>query len=136
MTQKTNYNPWTMDVRVRERNLKSGALTDKELEKTLAALPDVSDQAESFGTQQPALVQQHVAPIVSESVVDDEPEDDEDDEEEEEEVAAVAAAPSHEANGAGTISEPVDAGSEGSEAGGGDSGSGSGSGSGSEGEQP
>jgi hypothetical protein len=57
MTQKTNQNPWTMDVRVRERNLKSGALTEKDLEKQLAALPDVADQAEPFGTSQPALAQ-------------------------------------------------------------------------------
>jgi hypothetical protein len=57
MTQKTNQNPWTMDVRVRERNLKSGALTDKDVEKHLAALPDVADQAEAFATAQPALAQ-------------------------------------------------------------------------------
>ena len=79
MTQKTNQNPWTMDVRVRERNLKSGALTDKDLEKYLATLPDVGDQAESFGTQQPALAQQ--APVVEaaasyeEEDVADEPEE-------------------------------------------------------------
>jgi len=58
MTQKTNQNPWTMDVRVRERNLKSGALTDKDLEKYLAGLPDLAEQAEPFGTPQPALAQQ------------------------------------------------------------------------------
>ena len=64
MTQKTNPNPWTMDVRVRERNLKSGALTDKDLEKHLAALPDVADQSEPFGIPQPALTDQpqHVPP--------------------------------------------------------------------------
>ncbi len=70
MTQKTNQNPWTMDVRVRERNLKSGALTDKDLEKHLASLPDLADQAEPFGTAQPALAQQPVveapAPAASE----------------------------------------------------------------------
>lgn len=64
MTQKTNENPWTMDVRVRERNLKSGALTDKDLEKFLAALPDLADQVEPFATSQPALAQpQHVAVV-------------------------------------------------------------------------
>ena len=64
MTQKSMQNPWTMDVRVRERNLKSGALTEKDLEKHLSALPDVADQAEPFGTSQPALAQpvQHHAP--------------------------------------------------------------------------
>jgi len=55
MTQKTNHNRWTVDVRVRERNLKSGALTSAELEKYLADLPDLTHQAESFGTWQPAL---------------------------------------------------------------------------------
>lgn len=54
MTQK-NVNPWTFDTRVRERNLKSGALTDKDVEKYLSQLPDVGDQSESFGTSQPAL---------------------------------------------------------------------------------
>jgi CO dehydrogenase/acetyl-CoA synthase beta subunit len=58
MTQKTNQNPWTMDVRVRERNLKSGALTDKDLEKYLSSLPDLAEQAEPFSTAQPALAQQ------------------------------------------------------------------------------
>ena len=57
MTQKTTQNPWTLDVRVRERNLKSGALTDKDLEKYLAQLPDVGEAAEPFATPQPALAQ-------------------------------------------------------------------------------
>ena len=80
MTQKTNQNPWTMDVRVRERNLKSGALTDKDLEKYLANLPDLADQVEPFGTPQPALAQQPVvaepAPVedvVAEAEADEEP---------------------------------------------------------------
>jgi hypothetical protein len=76
MTQKTNQNPWTMDVRVRERNLKSGALTDKDVEKYLGGLPDVGDQADSFATaSQPALAQPVQAPVV----MDDEEEDEEDD---------------------------------------------------------
>lgn len=91
MTQKTNQNPWTMDVRVRERNLKSGALTDKDLEKYLASLPDLADQAEAFGTSQPALAQQ--APVVeaapSVDDVDEEPEE----EVVEEQQAAPAPAP-------------------------------------------
>jgi len=94
MTQKTNQNPWQMDVRVRERNLKSGALTDKELEKQLAALPDLGDQAEPFGTPQPALAPPPVAveaAPVEDVIGEDEPEDDEEDEEDEEE--AIAAAP-------------------------------------------
>lgn len=96
MTQKTNQNPWTMDVRVRERNLKSGALTDKDLEKYLANLPDVADQAEPFGTAQPALAQQPVvaepeassaASFADEDVADE----DEDEDEVSEEPVAVAA---------------------------------------------
>jgi hypothetical protein len=58
MTQKTN--PWTFDVRVRDRNLKAGSLTDKDLEKYLAQLPDCADQAEAFATAQPALEQPEV----------------------------------------------------------------------------
>ncbi len=55
MTQKTNQqSPWILDVRVRERNLDKGLLTEKEVEKHLAGLPDVADQAESFATPQPA----------------------------------------------------------------------------------
>lgn len=58
MTQKTNQqSPWILDVRVRERNLDKGLLTEKEVEKHLAGLPDVADQAESFATPQPALAQ-------------------------------------------------------------------------------
>lgn len=54
MSQK-NVNPWTFDTRVRERNLKSGALTDKDLEKYLSSLPDLAEQAEPFSIPQPAL---------------------------------------------------------------------------------
>jgi hypothetical protein len=54
MSQKT-VNPSSFDTRVRERNLKSGALTEKDVEKYLSQLPDVGDQAEPFGTAQPAL---------------------------------------------------------------------------------
>ena len=48
-------NPWEWDVRVRERNLKKGVLDDKDVEKHLAGLPDVADQADSLGLGQPAL---------------------------------------------------------------------------------
>jgi hypothetical protein len=68
--QKTN--PWILDVRVRERNLAKGLITDKEVEKHLASLTDVADQAEPFGTPQPALAQPEI----------EEEEDDLDDEEE------------------------------------------------------
>jgi hypothetical protein len=90
MTQKTN--PWTFDVRVRERNLKAGTVTEKDVEKYIGGLPDLADQSEPFGTSQPALAQPAVAaaveashahsgagPHVGADVGDEE--DDEDDEE-------------------------------------------------------
>jgi hypothetical protein len=82
MTTKTNTNPWLMDSRVRERNLKSGALTEKDLEKHLAALPDLEGQYDAVSTPQPALEQPRVAaPIVEESDSDlDDVEDGEEDE--------------------------------------------------------
>ena len=73
MTQKTN--PWTFDVRVRERNLKAGSLTEKDVEKYLASLPDNADQAEAFGTPQPALEQ----PEIEDVDEDDDEGDDSDD---------------------------------------------------------
>ena len=62
MTQKTN--PWTFDVRVRERNLKAGTVTEKDVEKYIGGLPDLADQSEPFGTSQPALAQPAVAAAV------------------------------------------------------------------------
>jgi hypothetical protein len=53
-TTKT-INPWEWDVRVRERNVRKGVFDDKEIEKHLASLPDVADQAEAIGIAQPAL---------------------------------------------------------------------------------
>ncbi|MBS2018916.1 MAG: hypothetical protein JST00_38970 [Deltaproteobacteria bacterium] len=75
MTQKTN--PWTFDVRVRERNLRAGSVTEKEIEKYVASLPDLADQAEPFGTAQPALAQPPAAAV--ESMGDDDEDDDVDD---------------------------------------------------------
>lgn len=77
MTQKTN--PWTFDVRVRERNLKAGTVTEKDVEKYIGGLPDLADQSEPFGTSQPALVQPVVAAAVEHEA---DLGDDEDDEEE------------------------------------------------------
>jgi hypothetical protein len=71
MTQKTN--PWIHDVRVRERNLKAGTITEKDIEKYISTLPDLADQAEPFGTSQPALAQPQ---IVEEDLGDDEDDDD------------------------------------------------------------
>jgi hypothetical protein len=53
-TTKT-INPWEWDVRVRERNIRKGIFEEKDVEKHLAQLPDVGDQAESIGLEQPAL---------------------------------------------------------------------------------
>jgi hypothetical protein len=46
---------WEWDVRVRERNLRKGMFDEKDLEKHIAQLPDVSDQADSLTYPQPAL---------------------------------------------------------------------------------
>jgi len=54
MSNKT-INSWDWDIRVRERMLKNGTLTDKDVEKHIAQLPDVSEQAESIGFAAPAL---------------------------------------------------------------------------------
>jgi hypothetical protein len=43
------------DVRVRERNLKNGKLTDKTVDQYLTELPDAAEQAEPFDLPQPAL---------------------------------------------------------------------------------
>jgi len=48
-------NSWDWDIRVRERNLARGILTDKDVEKERASLPDVAEQAESLSLVQPAL---------------------------------------------------------------------------------
>ena len=86
MTQKTN--PWTFDVRVRDRNLKAGTVTDKDVEKYLGGLPDLADQSESFGTSQPALLQPVVEPIVDSGVDEGDDEDEDDEDEDEVEPAA------------------------------------------------
>lgn len=96
MTQKTPQNPWQFDVRVRERNLKQGSLTEKDLEKYLVGLPDLEPTTEAFGTPQPALEQPRVvAPPAPISADFDDEEEDEDDEDEDdvEETAAAAPAP-------------------------------------------
>ncbi len=54
MSNKT-INPWEWDVRVRERNLKSGVLNEKDLEKHLGQLQDMTEQAEPVSVSQPAL---------------------------------------------------------------------------------
>jgi len=51
----TKINSWDWDIRVRERNLARGILTDKDVEKERGGLPDVAEQAESLSLPQPAL---------------------------------------------------------------------------------
>jgi hypothetical protein len=82
MTQKTN--PWTFDVRVRERNLKAGSVTEKDVEKYIGGLPDLADQSEPFGTSQPALAQPIVEKVLETSSHESDADigDDEDDEDE------------------------------------------------------
>lgn len=78
MHQKTN--PWTFDVRVRDRNLKAGTVTDKDVEKYLGGLPDLADQSESFATSQPALLQPIVEPIADSGADEGDDEDEDEDE--------------------------------------------------------
>ncbi len=83
MTQKTN--PWTFDVRVRERNLKAGTVTEKDVDKYIGGLPDLADQSEPFGTSQPALAQPAVAAAVDTGSHDADLGTDSDDEDDEDE---------------------------------------------------
>jgi ribosomal protein L12E/L44/L45/RPP1/RPP2 len=81
-TQKTN--PWTFDVRVRERNLKAGSVTDKDVEKYLAGLPDLADQSEAFATAaQPALAPPPPPPPPPAALDDSDDEEDEEEDEDE-----------------------------------------------------
>ena len=54
MSTKT-INAWDWDIRVRERNLKNGTLTEKDLEKNAGQLSDLADQVEPVSVSQPAL---------------------------------------------------------------------------------
>jgi hypothetical protein len=54
MSTKT-INTWDWDVRVRERNLRNGILTEKDVEKMLSGLADAGDRAEPITLPQPAL---------------------------------------------------------------------------------
>jgi hypothetical protein len=72
MTQKTNLNPWLYDTRVRERHIRAGSIDEKDVEKFLAQLPDLADQAEPFGLPQPALAQPEPEGIEDEDEDDDE----------------------------------------------------------------
>jgi hypothetical protein len=105
------------DVRVRERMLKRGLLTESELSKHVEALADVTDQVVEVELKQPALVKEservervvsrsaprpvasYTAPVRSlenelNDIDDDEDDDldDEDDEDDEEDIKVKAAA--------------------------------------------
>jgi hypothetical protein len=54
-TNNKTINSWDWDVRVRERNVRKGILDDKDIEKHLAGLPDVAEQADSITFPAPAL---------------------------------------------------------------------------------
>jgi len=124
------------DVRVRERMLKRGLLTESELSKHVEALADVADQVIEVELKQPALVKEseRVERVVSRSAprpivshvpgvrslenelndIDDDEDDDlddEDDEDDEEEVkvkvAAKAAAAEKAAAAAPVVAEPA-----------------------------
>src|SRR6478735_7745361 len=100
------------DVRVRERMLKRGLLTESELTKHVDALADVADQVIEVELKQPALVKEServervvtraaprpvVAPVAVRSLenelndIDDDEDDDFDDEDDEDDVKVKAA---------------------------------------------
>ena len=54
MSNKT-INSWDWDIRVRDRNIKQGTLTDKDIEKHKAALPDLNEVTDGVTLPQPAL---------------------------------------------------------------------------------
>ena len=55
MSADRSNNPWLFDLRLRERNVRSGALDEKELSKHLGALKDLEGEIETFGLAQPAI---------------------------------------------------------------------------------
>ncbi len=54
MTTKT-VPSWEWDVRVRDRNIKKGVFTEKDIEKHLSTLPDGSANCESVAVTQPGI---------------------------------------------------------------------------------
>ncbi|HEX7666476.1 MAG TPA: hypothetical protein VF407_18245 [Polyangiaceae bacterium] len=51
----SKINSWDWDIRVRERNLKNGTLTEKDIEAKDAKLVDLADQADAVTEVQPAI---------------------------------------------------------------------------------
>jgi len=56
MSAKTAVSIWDWDVRVRERNMRNGILSEKDVDKMLSSLADVADKSESLGLTQPAML--------------------------------------------------------------------------------
>ncbi len=54
MSNKT-INSWDWDIRVRERNIKNGTLTDKDIEKHKTGLTDLAEHTDGVTLAQPAL---------------------------------------------------------------------------------
>jgi len=48
-------NPWDLDIRIRERNIRKGVLDPKDIEKYLKELPDSGANALTVDISQPAL---------------------------------------------------------------------------------
>jgi hypothetical protein len=60
-----------LDIRVRDRNLKSGLIAQKDVEKHISGLTDMEGQIDSFQTPQPALD----APELPDDIDDEDDED-------------------------------------------------------------
>lgn len=55
MSNKATVQSWDWDVRVRERNLKAGIISEKEVEKMLTSLADLSEKVDTVTLTQPAV---------------------------------------------------------------------------------
>ena len=53
----SKINSWDWDIRVRERNLKQGILTEKDIEQERGRLADLADQTDPVTEAQPAIGQ-------------------------------------------------------------------------------
>jgi len=76
MSTKT-ITAFDLDIRVRDRHIKNGTLSEKDLEKFITGLPDLTEASEPVSLAQPAFASE-------EDAIDDD-EDDEEEEGEEEE---------------------------------------------------
>lgn len=95
MSADRSNNPWLFDLRLRDRNVRSGALDEKELSRHLAALKDLEAETETFGLAQPAIG----------DGVDEEPEEDEDEDDDLEASDAAADEPADAPAAAATEAE-------------------------------